>query len=55
MEFQKALEADLGNQREMEERLERRKAELLARYNATAHELADFLTIPAYDELSKTE
>jgi ABC-2 type transport system permease protein len=35
VEFQKALEADLGNQREVEERLERRKAELFARYNVS--------------------
>ena len=33
VEFQKALEADLGNQQEMQERLERRKRELLAKYN----------------------
>ena len=33
VEFQKALEADLGNQQEMQERLERRKRELLATYN----------------------
>jgi ABC-2 type transport system permease protein len=32
VEFQKALEADLGNEAEMKERLERRKAALLAEY-----------------------
>jgi ABC-2 type transport system permease protein len=32
VEFQRAMEADLGNQREMEERLEKRRQELFARY-----------------------
>jgi len=36
IEFQKALDADLGNQRDVEERLERRKAELFARFNVTS-------------------
>lgn len=36
VEFQKALEADLGNQRDLNERLERRKTELLARYNVAS-------------------
>ena len=36
VEFQQGLEADLGNQREIEERVERRKAELLARYNVAS-------------------
>ena len=33
VEFQKALEADLGNQQEVQERIEQRKRELFARYN----------------------
>jgi ABC-2 type transport system permease protein len=36
VEFQKALEADLNDQAEMERRLERRRQELFARYNVTS-------------------